>query len=73
MLKTKQLELQLCEAKLQQQNIIAQEEMENHLKEKHTVSLRKDSSANSWNTKYYKNVERIQDEKDLAQRIYSRC
>lgn len=36
-LKTKQLELQLCEAKLQQQNIIAQEEMENHLKEKHSV------------------------------------
>lgn len=36
-LKAKQLELQLCEAKLQQQNIIVQEEMENHLKEKHTV------------------------------------
>lgn len=37
-LKAKQLELQLCEAKLQQQNLIVQEEMENHLKEKHNVS-----------------------------------
>jgi len=36
-LKAKQLELQLCEAKLQQQNLIVQEEMENHLKEKHHV------------------------------------
>lgn len=36
-LKAKQLELQLCEAKLQQQNIIVQEEMENHLREKHSV------------------------------------
>lgn len=36
-LKTKQLELQLCEAKLQQQNIISQEEMESHLREKHTL------------------------------------
>lgn len=36
-LKAKQLELQLCEAKLQQQNLIVQEEMENHLKEKHGV------------------------------------
>lgn len=36
-LKAKQLELQLCEAKLQQQNLIVQEEMETHLKEKHNV------------------------------------
>jgi len=36
-LKAKQLELQLCEAKLQQQNLIVQEEMETHLKEKHSV------------------------------------
>uniref|UniRef100_T2MGG6 Alpha-taxilin n=1 Tax=Hydra vulgaris TaxID=6087 RepID=T2MGG6_HYDVU len=36
-LKAKQLELQLCEAKLQQQNLVVQEEMESHLKEKHSV------------------------------------
>jgi len=36
-LKAKQLELQLCEAKLQQQNLAVQEEMESHLREKHGV------------------------------------
>lgn len=36
-LKAKQLELQLCEAKLQQQTNILQEERQNHLKEKHAL------------------------------------
>lgn len=36
-LKAKQLELQLCEAKLQQQSLISQEERQNNLREKHSL------------------------------------
>ena len=36
-LKAKQLELQLCEAKVQQQSLIVQEELENNLREKQGV------------------------------------
>eukprot|EP00794_Sanderia_malayensis_P000329 gene329-961_t len=36
-LKAKQLELQLCEAKLQQQTLVLQEERQNNLKEKHAA------------------------------------